>query len=220
MIPLPVKTIIYDLDGTLIDSVQVVSTILNTMRINLGLPAMRRQDFIPWLSIGGEDLVLNALEKIDARSAPQYLREFRDYYLQLPTPHDSVFVGVRETLPVLRDMGYQLAICTNKPRNLVNKILSETKLEHLFEFINAEGDLPFKKPHPRTIESCLSHFSSKAEEAILVGDSTIDQQLAASSSVPFIFFSHGYDDGVMKEKTTFTLNKHVDLIDFLINSKQ
>ena len=53
-----------------------------------------------------------------------------------------------------------------------------------------------------------------------MGDSTIDQQLAASSSVPFIFFSHGYDDGVMKEKTTFTLNKHVDLIDFLINSKQ
>ena len=61
MIPLPVKTIIYDLDGTLIDSVQVVSTILNTMRINMGLPAMRRQDFIPWLSIGGEELILNVL---------------------------------------------------------------------------------------------------------------------------------------------------------------
>ena len=72
-----------------------------------------------------------------------------------------------------------------------------------------------KKPHEQNIIQCLDYFGVKNSQAIMVGDSTVDQELARNASISFVHYEHGYDDGVRKDLATLVLSKHVDLIKFL-----
>lgn len=207
--------IIYDLDGTLVDSLEVVQLILNELRQGLGLLPLQRADFFPWISLGGEDLISNALELDEADEILRFLNIFRARYYELPTPGGTIFDGVFVCLEYLRTKGYQLAICTNKPRRLAEKILNETDLNIFFEFINAGGDLPTKKPSKNNAQVCLDYFGVTAQAALIVGDSSVDQELAKAVDVPFVFYTHGYDDGVNKESIEYELEHHSDLIQFL-----
>jgi phosphoglycolate phosphatase len=205
-----VKLIVYDLDGTLIDSAKVVSSVLNQMRAEAGLQHLTVEQLIPWLSMGGEDLVANALE-MQVEEVQPHLLEFRRRYSELATPEDSLYPGIQDVLNDFLSAGYRLAVCTNKPRALAEKVLKETKLNDFFGFINAGGDLPHKKPHPDTLLSCLSFFDVDARDAVLVGDSTVDQQLGKAANVAFVQFLPGYDDGIELIKPQMKIDHHEKL---------
>jgi len=207
--------IIYDLDGTLVDSVEVVQLILNGLREELGLLPLKRVDFFPWISLGGEDLIKNSLELYEHKDVLHFLNMFRSRYFDLPTPQETIFDGVFDCLKYLRDHKYRLAICTNKPRRLAEKVLRETGLNIFFDFINAGGDLPSKKPSKENAQVCLDYFGATAQTALMVGDSSVDQQLAKAIGIPFVFYRHGYDDGISKDSIEYELKHHSDLIQFL-----
>lgn len=207
--------VIYDLDGTLVDSIEIVQFILNEFRQKSGLLPLKRIDFFPWISLGGEDLIKNALELHEQDDVLHFLNLFRSRYYELPTPRESIFDGVVNCLEYLRAHDYRLAICTNKPKRLAEKVLNETGLKFFFEFVNAGGDLPTKKPSKENAQACLDYFGLKAPTAVLIGDSLVDQQLAKAVHVPFIFYRHGYDDGVNKNLIEYELKHHADLIQFL-----
>ena len=209
-----IRLIVYDLDGTLVDSAEIVQKILNDLRLELGKEMLDRSAFMPWISLGGEDLIRSALG-ISEKNINKYLQEFRLRYLNLPTPQEAVYKGVVDSLNYLRKENYYLAICTNKPRNLAEKVLDETGLSHFFNYLNAGGDLPTKKPHAQNIIQCLNYFGVQNSQAIMVGDSTVDQQLASNTLVAFVFYEHGYNDGVRADLASLVLSKHSDLIDFL-----
>lgn len=202
-----VKLIVYDLDGTLIDSAKIVCSVLNQIRAESGLVDLKLEKLVPWLSMGGEDLVANALE-IPIQDVEQKLVEFRKRYSELITPEDSLYPGIKETLNDFSNSGYQLAVCTNKPRALAEKALRETELNSFFTYMSAGGDLPHKKPHPETLLSCLSYFRVKSLDAMLVGDSTVDQQLARAAKVAFVQFLPGYDDGIVLSNPKMKIDHH------------
>lgn len=206
--------VIYDLDGTLIDSAAIVIAILNKMREEIGRPPIAKSDLVPWLSLGGESLIVKALE-VEGGEASIYLDDFRDRYLRVPTPSGAVYPGVNETLNELLEMEICLAVCTNKPRKLAEKVLNETGLLGKFSFISAGGDLPTQKPNPKNLEICLDYFGSSSSEAIMVGDSTVDQVLSLSTGVPFAHYLLGYDDGVINNKTNYKISHHLDLIKYI-----
>jgi phosphoglycolate phosphatase len=215
-----VKLIVYDLDGTLIDSAKVVSSVLNQMRAEAGLQHLTIEQLIPWLSMGGEDLVANALE-IQVEEVQPHLLEFRKRYSELATPVDSLYPGIQQSLQDLSSAGYQLAVCTNKPRALAEKVLKETKLHNLFGYINAGGDLPNKKPHPDTLLTCLNFFGVDASDAVLVGDSTVDQRLSQATNVAFVQYLPGYDDGIKLADAWMRIDHHAKLVNLLADlSKQ
>jgi phosphoglycolate phosphatase len=205
-----VKLIVYDLDGTLINSAKIVKDILNQMRAEIGLQHLTIKRLVPWLSMGGEDLVANALE-IPAEHIQSQLLKFRKRYAELITPEDSLYPGVKEVLSELSDQGYQLAICTNKPRGLAEKALKETQLHSFFAYLNAGDDLLHKKPHPENILSCLSYFGLSPQEAILVGDSKVDQALAMAAKVAFVQYLPGYDDGIELSNPQMKIDHHGEL---------
>jgi len=209
-----IRLVVYDLDGTLVNSAEIVQKILNDIRFELGKEMLGRSAFIPWISLGGEDLIRNALgiPEIDVN---KYLQEFRLRYFSLPTPQESIYEGVIDCLDYLKQENYYLAICTNKPRKLAEKVLNETGLSRFFGYINAGGDLPIKKPHEQNIIQCLEYFGVQNSQAIMVGDSTVDQELASNASISFVHYEHGYNDGVRKDLAALVLSKHVDLIEFL-----
>ena len=213
---LETRLVIYDLDGTLVDSAEVVRKILNELRTELSLDHLSKEAILPWISLGGEDLISNALN-IPATDVTKYLQEFRARYFDLPTPVDSIYDGVYECLDFFEQERIITTICTNKPRRLAEKVLNETGLSRYFEFFNAGGDLSTKKPHQNNLISCLDYYGVKACETILVGDSTVDQQLASNAAVKFAFYPHGYDDGVNRNLADILLSSHTDFINYPFN---
>jgi phosphoglycolate phosphatase len=211
-----VKLIIYDLDGTLIDSAIIVARVLNQMRTERRLDYLEVEQLVPWLSMGGEDLVANALE-LPVQGIERYLVDFRKRYYEMDTPSDSIYPGAKEALSHFANLGYQLAICTNKPRLLAEKVLKETQLHDYFGHINAGGDLPHKKPHPQTLLSCLEFFGIDSSDAILVGDSTVDQSLGESTNVAFVQYLPGYDDGIELCDIRMRIDHHQKLKNLLLD---
>lgn len=208
--------VIYDLDGTLIDSAFMVSSILNEMRVEAGKNMLTPDTLIPWLSLGGEDLIVNSLD-VKGGDIKRSLDIFRDRYFSAFTPIDSLYRGVNETLDGLLEMNINLAICTNKPRKLAEKVLKETEIFQKFSFVSAGDDLATKKPHPRNLEICLEFFSTSPIDSILVGDSSVDLLTARSTGVRFIHYVPGYDDGVIGVSGLDKIHNHKELLKLVRN---
>jgi len=210
-----IRAVVYDLDGTLVDSGQTIVVLLNELRKRHHLVAITKQNCLPWLSQGGESLIGWALQTLDKASIHAELQEFRRRYSEIVTPPELLFPKVIETLSSLRDHNFNLAICTNKPRILTEKILRETGLIHFFKHIQAGDDLPVYKPDPTTLLSCLAALKVSADQAILVGDSTTDQILADHVNVPFVHFTRGYNDGISVNSVACSIDTHIALFDYL-----
>lgn len=191
--------LVFDLDGTLIDSAPIVESILNEMRMDFGLRPLLREQILPLLSIGGESMLQNALD-IDLTEATIALVRFRAAYQTRQTPLQSVYPGVAKLLKSLYDSNISLSICTNKPRSLAIKTMDETGLLRYFTKVCAGDDLLTIKPDPANLKASIAPGAPLESAVFLVGDSSVDQLLAANSGVPFIFFAGGYNDGVILDR--------------------
>lgn len=211
------STVVYDLDGTLVDSANTVATLLNGLRAERNLPTKAVSDYKPWLSIGGLAMVAAAMEISENEAAP-LLATFRARYLVMPTTSESVFPSVHATLTRLRQAGIRLALCTNKPRHLTEKILVETGLSEFFGVVCAGNDLPKGKPHPDNLYACLNALGSQTTDTLVVGDSRVDQCLAEACGADFAFFSGGYNDGVRLGVNTVTIGFHPEVLPLVIPS--
>src|SRR5574343_42736 len=205
------STIVYDLDGTLVDSAATVAALLNDLRAERALPALDKSVYTPWLSIGGKAMVAAALVIPETEAQP-WLDIFRARYLTLPTDKATIYPSVHHTLATLQAADIRLALCTNKPRPLTDKILAETGLGEYFSVICAGLDLPTSKPHPDNLNNCLEKLNSHPDECIVVGDSRVDQALAQACGASFGFFRCGYDDGVQPEACALTLHHHSEIL--------
>lgn len=212
---MPKRLAIFDLDGTLVDSGVVVASILNELRREIGKDERVVEDFVPWLSLGGEDLVANGLG-LDKRDVTPYLDDFRARYAKLQTPLDSVYDGVLELLNELHELGIKLCVCTNKPRNLAEKVLADTELGKYFSFMCAGGDLKTKKPDPQNLDVCIQFYGESYENSVLIGDSRVDQITAGALGVDFAYFMGGYNDGVDERLVACSFVNHME-IKYLFN---
>lgn len=210
------KVVIFDLDGTLVDTAKHVTALLNDLRIQLGKPVLPVSKYVPWLSLGGVHLIQNGLEVTEVE-APELLNKFRLKYKNTPTPSNSIFPYVNEVLFELAARGVKQCICTNKPRALTEKVLSELGLIEKFEYINAGGDLPTQKPHPDNLLRCLNATGFSVQDAIFIGDSVVDQKLANACGVSFGWYSGGNDDGVNAAEVDLVFENFSQLISLLEN---
>lgn len=183
------KRVVFDLDGTLLDSAQTIAEIINAMLTDRGSP--RRVgvgDARPLVSRGADALVAGLLG--DALGQPETdLAEFRRRYAATTTPIQHLFADVVPGLHALADAGLRLAICTNKPQVLAEKVLRDVGCASLFDVIIGGGPLP-SKPHPAMLMAALAN--TKPQHAVLVGDSSIDEAIAAAAGVPFVVANWGY----------------------------
>jgi phosphoglycolate phosphatase len=204
--------IIFDLDGTLIDSAPVIGCVFNEMRQTRGKNPWPTDSFREWISLGAASLVCHAME-VPAEAAPPLLDEFRHRYALTPTPKETLYLGVPETLTALHSRGFKLAICSNKPEPLCHKVLRETGLEHFFTCVVGGGKVARPKPDRMPLDFCLASLSVTPDRALFVGDSTVDQRAASAAGVPFAFFEAGYDDGVAPTGLSFQMSAISDLLD-------
>lgn len=200
------RAIVFDLDGTLVDSCGICVAILDGMLADRGVRDRIDPHFArPLMSFGGEKMVATLLGGHCGDPADE-LTEFRARYSTLATPQSSLFGGVAEGIAVLRDLGFVLAICSNKPQHLCDKVLADTGLAGHFSVV--VGATPALRPKPVSdlLDKTLADLGISAGECVFVGDSELDHAVAVQAGMPFHFLTHGYaeagwipDDGVIHD---------------------
>jgi len=189
--------VVFDLDGTLIDSAPDMHRAVNLMLDGLGCAPLSLPDIRSMVGDGASALIARALAArqcvtVDPAEA---LALFLEHYEAEPTAFTRTFPDVHTTLERLRAYGLMLALCTNKPARLTGMILERLEIEEFFVRVIAGDSLPFRKPDPRALLAVLTGFDTPSAATIMVGDSEVDAATAQAAGVPFILMTYGYHRG-------------------------
>jgi phosphoglycolate phosphatase len=184
--------VIFDLDGTLIDSAAVCVDIVNEMLRERGCRrVLTTRESKGYMSLGGTQMI-SALLGAECGDPVREIADFRERYHTRPTPLDSPFEGVKAGLMELASLGFGLAICSNKPQTLCEKVLAETHFAPFFSTV--VGGAPGRRPKPSTdlMDLTLAQLDTTPERCVFIGDSELDHAVADATGVPFLFVTYGY----------------------------
>lgn len=197
------KLIIFDFDGTLIDSVPDLAAAVNFTLKKLNRKLYSIDEIREWVGNGAQTLVKRALcgkkefqeNEINKNLYEQALPIFLENYEEKLCEHTYLYEGVKETLEELHKRGYRMAIVTNKPHKFILPILEELGIEHYFELLLGADSLKKKKPDPAPLIHVMEHFNYSREESIMIGDSKNDIIAANNAEIHSIAVSYGYNYG-------------------------
>lgn len=186
------KSIIFDLDGTLVDSAPLIAGILNEMLRERGSSrVLAASEAREYLTRGGAQLVTELLDSTCAEITLD-LSRFRALYMARPTPAECLFPGVGDGLRALSQLGVRMAICSNKPQPLCDKIVADLALTPYCPIVvGSVAGVPLK-PAPDLARLALAKLGAAPEECLYVGDSGVDRQTAENAGVPFLLVTYGY----------------------------
>jgi phosphoglycolate phosphatase len=196
------KVILFDLDGTLVDSAPDLARALNHMLERLGREPFEAETVRTWVGNGAQTLVRRGLsgssivdEGIDAAEVAQGLEIFLDYYAGNLCVATAAYPGVPETLRSLKARGYRLVLVTNKPYAFIQPLLEGLGMADLFEFCLGGDSLKRRKPDPLPLLHASERLEVCVSECVMVGDSKNDIVAAKSSGMQSIGVSYGYNYG-------------------------
>ena len=185
------SAILFDLDGTLIDSAADIARALSSLRCARGGTPVMASDVRPLVSLGAEALVDRALGEFATNSADD-LAQFREILSALAPDPAVIYSGVIAALQSLLARGHLLTIVTNKPEALSRSLLIQLGLADYFVAIIGGDTTANAKPHPAPLLKALETIGIASDRAIFVGDSPIDAQAAQACAIPFVLFEGGY----------------------------
>jgi phosphoglycolate phosphatase len=189
--------VIFDLDGTLIDSAPDMHRAVNRMLDDLGCAPLSLADIRSMVGDGASALIARALAARQCVTADpaKALALFLEHYEAEPTTFTRTYPDVHGTLDRLRAHGLTLALCTNKPARLTQMILERLEIDRYFVRVIAGDSLPFRKPDPRALLAVLTGLDTHMAATLMVGDSEVDAATAQAAGVPFILMTYGYHRG-------------------------
>lgn len=185
--------LVFDLDGTLVDSMPDLRAALNVM-----LAELRRREVTPnevrsMIGDGARALVQRALAATglvtDFAAAH---RRFLQLYEAAPAKLSRLYPGVETTLESLRASGARLAICTNKPQSATLRVLEAFAIATHFDAVLGGDAVPFRKPDPRHLLSAIERLAATTSEAVMIGDNENDYAAARAAGIPIILMRYGY----------------------------
>ncbi|WP_286336632.1 phosphoglycolate phosphatase [Hydrogenimonas cancrithermarum] len=196
------ELIIFDLDGTLIDSAPDLADAVNRTLETLGHAPFDETTIRGWVGNGARTLVKRALsgstaidEKLDDALFEEALEIFLGRYAQNLCRRTRLYPGVRETLERLHTRGHRLAIATNKPHVFVSPILETLALETFFDAILGGDSLPKKKPDPMPLLHLCGLLDVPPAHTLMVGDSKNDILAAKAAGIEVVGVTYGYNYG-------------------------
>jgi phosphoglycolate phosphatase len=184
--------IVYDLDGTLIDSVGDIADALNETLAELGLPEHGDAAVSRMVGSGVTELVRRALPADRQALHPEAVARYRARYLAYPIRRTSLYLGVAPTLEAIARAGVAQAVATNKPGELARRILESLGIAARFVAVLGEDDVGRAKPDPLIVDLLRGTAGATRARTLYVGDSLVDAATADAAGVPLCLVTYGY----------------------------
>ena len=196
------QVLIFDLDGTLVDSAPDLANAINEMLLELGRETFAQNIIRSWVGNGAQVLVERALSGsavIDQNLAltlrQRALTVFLAKYRAAVCIDTTLYDGVMETITTLKQRDYRLAILTNKPLELVAPILEAFSLQDMFEIVLGGDSLPKRKPDPLPLNHLCHEMQVSNDSCVMIGDSKNDILAAKAAAMHSIGVTYGYNYG-------------------------
>ncbi len=211
-----VRHLIFDLDGTLVDSAPDLATALNGLLGEMGKPPLAESTVRSMVGDGAGVLVQRGLAAsgLGGADQPAALKRFLALYRDCLIDQTRAYPEVEATLQRFQDEGYKLGVCTNKPHDPTMRILKALKLDRFFGEAVIGGDsLPQRKPDPEPLLETIRRLGGTATSAVMIGDSANDVLCARAASVTAILIPSDY--GNPAEDADIKLTRFTELPDAL-----
>lgn len=194
------KLLIFDLDGTLIDSQLDLANSVNAMRIHMGMEPLLNSTIYSYVGNGAPTLVRRALgNQATDSDVERGLAYFLDYYWEHILDHTVLYDGVQEALNSFHDSNKPMAILTNKPIRFTRAIVEGLDIGHYFFQVYGGNSFEQKKPDPVGIEKLLQESSTGRESALMIGDSAVDIRTARNARVKACGVTYGFQPETLKD---------------------
>lgn len=191
-----VRAVVFDLDGTLIDSALDIHAAANRVLSEKGLVELDLPTLKSFVGEGVRVLMQRCLDHANASTSPEDLQKsvarFLEVYAEAPAKHTVIYPGVEDLLAKLQSRGDRLGICTNKPEAITRTVLNDLGLASTFGVVIGGDTLPTRKPDPSGLLATIAQLGSKPDETIYVGDSEVDAATAQAAGIKFVLFTNGY----------------------------
>jgi len=186
------RAVIFDLDGTLIDSAPDIHAAANKMLAEVDEGALSYETIRSFIGNGVPVLVerIIAAQGINAGRHPELLEIFMRHYNADPATLTKLYPNVRAVVESLAAEGARLGVCTNKPEGPTREILRAFDLDRLFDAVVGGDTLPVKKPDPAPLRRAVEALGR--DLTVYVGDSEVDAETAQRAALPFALFTEGY----------------------------
>jgi phosphoglycolate phosphatase len=188
------NAIIFDLDGTLVDSARDLQEAVNLLLAEEGLRQLSLDEVKSMIGDGVAKLVERAMLATggDLTRCSQFVARFLEIYEADPTRHTQSYPGVQTTLEDLHRRGVPMAVVTNKPYAATIEILDALGLRGFFGAVIGGDTLPERKPHPAPILLALERLGARPDAALMVGDNYHDVQAARAAGIRAFAVTYGY----------------------------
>jgi len=185
--------VIFDLDGTLIDSRLDLANAVNAMRVHMGMRPLDNERVYTYVGNGAPVLVRRALgEQAGEAEIQEGLEFFLEHYREHDLDHTTLYPGVQESLDRLRTAGKRMAVLTNKPLQMTRHIVDGLGVGDYFFRVYGGNSFDFKKPNPIGVETLMREAGVDRARTLIVGDSSVDVDTARNAGVFCCGVTYGF----------------------------
>jgi len=195
------QAFVFDLDGTLVDSVPDLSWALNAALVEMTLPQVTQAQVRTWVGNGSVKLVERAVMSLPNNGDPEVLTStlhsgFLKHYKTAVCLHSCLYPGVLSLLEHIQQLNVPMVLVTNKPFAFVPPLLKALGIEHFFSLMLGGDSLHEKKPSALPLLHAAQHMGIAPDQCLMVGDSLSDFKSARAANMPVLLLEQGYNQGV------------------------
>ncbi len=196
------NVLLFDLDGTLVDSGPDLALAVNRTLKELNKTTFDQDTIHHWVGNGAKVLIERALsgsaiidKQLEESSVQEALVIFLKHYQECLCVESVLYDDVQQGLLTLKAAGFRLAIITNKPAIFIQPILTGLGIDNVFELLIGGDTLAEKKPHPAQLHYALEQLNVSAEQCVMIGDSKNDILAAKAANIDSVGLTYGYNYG-------------------------
>jgi phosphoglycolate phosphatase len=211
--------LIFDLDGTLVDSKLDLAYAVNATCTHLGMKPLENERVYSYVGNGAPVLIRRVLGKQASEAeVEEALEFFLEYYREHYLDYTTLYPGVKESLDRFRAAGKRMAVLTNKPVGISRAIVDGLGVHDHFFQVYGGNSFDFKKPNPIGVEALMKEAGAGRGRTLMVGDSSVDIQTARNAGIPSCGVTYGFQPETLADPAPDLLvDRMEDLADWILN---
>ena len=207
-------TILFDLDGTLVDTAPDLMLAHNHVMKKFGYPTKSTEDIRNLVGKGASALIGRSIwgqakkefsKVLDEKIKDEMVKEFVNFYGKNIVNESTLVTGVKDFLIWCKEQNISMAVCTNKQEHLSNDLLKKIGIYDFFEYVAGSDTFDYCKPDPRHLTNVVEILDGDVKKTIMIGDSETDANAAKAAEIPVILLENGYTE----KNTTEIYHNHL-----------